>query len=366
MSVIHTGPAYADTGNAGINRDAGDDSKEAREALVHVGVSCQSSRPLAVAPGRLFYAAFGTFVRIPRAMTATLCEAFRMVLDAGSVDAVLFARRPLLFSDDLIVINSTCFPGESVLPECGDSRIWSTHWVHQSTVLNSGAVAAFMTHGGVTSAAEAFRSRIPVAVLPLFGDQPWHARRMVDMGVGVDIPRTARSSEIAELLLRLIADTPRHKAAMNALVASETVAAGLGPGLTAAHKARKLLEVVAAGGMDNPLQRLVDPAWAVYAVPDASAATTVFTHAGIGAAAFVLLPQILVLVCIGLCALCCRRHAAFYYRRVRPGRVPFCSLSMVHSLYLCSTRMSGAGKAAAFALFALCARTFREAVRKAQ
>lgn len=61
--------------------------------------SCGASRPLIVAPGRLIFAAFGTLVRLPKALLSDLCGAAAALVDAGEADAALIARRPLGFND---------------------------------------------------------------------------------------------------------------------------------------------------------------------------------------------------------------------------------------------------------------------------
>ena len=89
-----------------------------------------------------------------------------------------------------------------------------------------------------------------------------------------------------------------HIAAIDALVAAETLVSGVGgPELTSSVKALQLLEIAAAGGVNNTLQRLVDPVWAVYAAPDASATSTLFTLAGLGAIFSLAFPFVTCLFC---------------------------------------------------------------------
>lgn len=176
-SVIHLGPPYAATAAAaaGSGRLLLPGVSAAAGGRIAVDVPCSASRPLVVAPGRLLLAAYGTNVRVPLERSAALCAAFTAVLDAGAADAVLFARRPLLFEDDAGSMARSCAPG-GVLPECGDPRIWSVSWAPQRAALASGAVSAFLTHGGYSSVNEAFAARVPVAVMPVFADQPLQVR----------------------------------------------------------------------------------------------------------------------------------------------------------------------------------------------
>ncbi len=55
---------------------------------------------------------------------------------------------------------------------CGDGRVAAVRWVEQRTLLFSGRTVAFVTHGGYSSLAETLSAAVPVAVLPVFGDQP--------------------------------------------------------------------------------------------------------------------------------------------------------------------------------------------------
>jgi predicted glycosyltransferase len=45
----------------------------------------------------------------------------------------------------------------------------------------------FVTHGGCNSFHEALLHRVPVVVVPFFGDQALVARRAAELGIGVDL-----------------------------------------------------------------------------------------------------------------------------------------------------------------------------------
>ena len=105
-----------------------------------------------------------------------------------------------------------------------------------------------------------------------------------------------------------------HVAAIDALVDAETVAAGLSPAMSSAKKAVQLLSIMAVGGINNTLQRLVDPTWAVYAELAADSASASFvTIASTGATIAVLFPTLLYALCMAavcrcMCPLRCNRR----------------------------------------------------------
>lgn len=64
----------------------------------------------------------------------------------------------------------------------------------------------FATHGGYNSVREALRSGVPLAVLPLFGDQMHNAERVAELGLGERIEE-AEADEVAKTCARVLADT---------------------------------------------------------------------------------------------------------------------------------------------------------------
>jgi len=64
----------------------------------------------------------------------------------------------------------------------------------------------FATHGGYNSVREALRSGVPMAVLPLFGDQMHNAERVTELGLGLRIEE-AEAEEVAKTCARVLEDT---------------------------------------------------------------------------------------------------------------------------------------------------------------
>ncbi|MEV0397014.1 glycosyltransferase [Polymorphospora rubra] len=72
--------------------------------------------------------------------------------------------------------------GRAVLPTYPAN--WAVHdRVDQQRILSRADV--FVTHGGSNSFHEALLARVPVVVVPFFGDQPLVARRAAELGIGI-------------------------------------------------------------------------------------------------------------------------------------------------------------------------------------
>ncbi len=211
-------------------------------------------------PSRLLLVAFGTLVKIPRIIVDMFCRAFRQVLDANWVDAVVFARRPLDFVDsDTLAVDCR----DDLSAACGDdSRLWSTTWVNQQELLDSGAVGVFFTHGGYSSLTEALAARTPVVVLPNFGDQPDNADATWARGVGLVVSKQDGQAEIVAALTTVLRDRDRFVSRIDEMLHVDRLASGGGQPFA---KAADLIALAATG--DHALQRLVSPVWSHYAAP---------------------------------------------------------------------------------------------------
>ena len=85
-------------------------------------------------------------------------------------------------------------------------------WVLQQEVL--GHAAAALVHGGSGSTLGALAAGVPLAVLPLFADQPQNARRVAEVGAGVAVEPNREDLEatVAPLreALRTVLDDPAY------------------------------------------------------------------------------------------------------------------------------------------------------------
>lgn len=240
-------------------------------------VHCSKKRPLIVGKKRLLLAAFGTHFEVPKHAVQRLCEAFRIVLNSGSIDKVVFSRRPLDFdeSDDDVKQCKTTVIDD--LSSCNDDRIWSTTWINQKELLDSGAVGLFLTHGGYSSILEATEARLPFVVLPVFADQNFNALVVADAGMAETIQKTDSPIVIASALMKVLQNPTRYLDNAKSSITSAGISAGLlsydnNGKLVQINsmqaKGADLIEKIAAEGVNNSLQRLVPDEWSHYAHKD--------------------------------------------------------------------------------------------------
>lgn len=240
-------------------------------------VHCSEKRPLIVGKKRLLLAAFGTHFEVPKHAVQRLCEAFRIVLNSGSIDKVVFSRRPLDFdeSDDDVKQCKTTVIDD--LSSCNDDRIWSTTWINQKELLDSGAVGLFLTHGGYSSILEATEARLPFVVLPVFADQNFNALVVADAGMAEAIQKTDSPIVIASALMKVLQNPTRYLDNAKSSITSAGISAGLlsydnNGKLVQINsmqaKGADLIEKIAAEGVNNSLQRLVPDGWSHYAHKD--------------------------------------------------------------------------------------------------
>ncbi|WP_053226779.1 glycosyltransferase [Solirubrobacter soli] len=99
-------------------------------------------------------------------------------------------------------------------------------WVPQSAVM--GHAAAMVGHGGSGSTLAAMAAGLPLAVVPLFADQPENAQRVADVGAGL---RLDGVSELAEAV-RALLDDPSYgenaRAVAGEIAALESVTHAVG------------------------------------------------------------------------------------------------------------------------------------------
>ena len=89
-------------------------------------------------------------------------------------------------------------------------------WVPQNMVMPH--TAAMVGHGGSGSTLMAMAAGLPLAVVPLFADQPHNARRIAELGAGMARSPEAVSAGLADAVRALI-DEPRYRRAAQAVAA---------------------------------------------------------------------------------------------------------------------------------------------------
>ncbi len=104
----------------------------------------------------------------------------------------------------LVTVGEHADPAElGALP----SSVHVERWVPQAAVMPH--AAAMVSHGGAGTTLAALAAGVPMAVLPLFADQPLNARRVAELGAGVAL---ADVGELRGAVLDLL-DDPRYRAA---------------------------------------------------------------------------------------------------------------------------------------------------------
>ena len=81
-------------------------------------------------------------------------------------------------------------------------------WVPQAAVMRT--AAAWVGHGGAGSVLSALAAGVPMALVPMFADQPFNARLIADLGAGLalDGPSSIAALEPA---VRTLLDDPRFR-----------------------------------------------------------------------------------------------------------------------------------------------------------
>jgi UDP:flavonoid glycosyltransferase YjiC (YdhE family) len=86
-------------------------------------------------------------------------------------------------------------------------------WVPQRGVMRS--TAALVCHGGSGTVTTALAAGVPMAVVPLFADQPWNAERVAAVGAGVALMGGPQAmGGLREAVAALIADPAYREAAV--------------------------------------------------------------------------------------------------------------------------------------------------------
>ena len=97
------------------------------------------------------------------------------------------------------------------------SDVVVARWVPQGAVLN--ACAAVVTHAGAGTTIDALIRGVPLVCVPQGADQFHHARRVDELGAGIDLPTERRSpAEVGDAVTQVLAD-PSYRARAEQLAA---------------------------------------------------------------------------------------------------------------------------------------------------
>jgi rhamnosyltransferase subunit B len=105
----------------------------------------------------------------------------------------------------------------------GNDRIFIAQYAPHSQLMPRGAVT--IHQGGIGTTAQALRAGKPMIVVPYSHDQPDNARRCVQLGVGLTIPRKRFTAKHLEEALRAAPKCNELAASMGTLIQSEDAVA---------------------------------------------------------------------------------------------------------------------------------------------
>lgn len=119
-------------------------------------------------------------------------------------------------------------------------------WIPQGEVMSQ--AAAMVGHGGAGSTLSALAAGVPMALIPLFADQPHNARRVAELGAGIALERgTDSASELGAAVHSLMTDGSYRRRA--AELAEEIQA------LPPVDEAAQMLAAIARDGRLAPVAR---------------------------------------------------------------------------------------------------------------
>lgn len=130
----------------------------------------------ALPPGaRVVYVAFGSHAKLPKWFNAKVAAG---VVSASSDCYVLVSSKDL---DISAIANEVPHLPHSEI----ERRVRVEKWVPQRRLLEHPSIALFVSHGGLSSIAESVDAKVPLLIIPFFGDQPRNAFLIQDAGVGL-------------------------------------------------------------------------------------------------------------------------------------------------------------------------------------
>ncbi|BBG96983.1 UDP-Glycosyltransferase superfamily protein [Prunus dulcis] len=100
---------------------------------------------------------------------------------------------------------------EEVLPEgflerVGEKGVIVEGWAPQAKILNHSSVGGFVSHCGWSSVLESIKFGVPIIAMPMHLDQPINSRLVEEVGVGVEVKRTAEGSLERKEVAKVIRD----------------------------------------------------------------------------------------------------------------------------------------------------------------
>ncbi|XP_021818202.1 beta-D-glucosyl crocetin beta-1,6-glucosyltransferase-like [Prunus avium] len=105
---------------------------------------------------------------------------------------------------------------EEVLPEgflgrVGEKGVIVEGWAPQAKILKHSSVGGFVSHCGWSSVLESIKFGVPIIAMPMHLDQPINSRLVEEVGVGVEVKRTAEGSLERKEVAKVIRDVMAKK-----------------------------------------------------------------------------------------------------------------------------------------------------------
>ncbi|CAL2239958.1 unnamed protein product [Prunus armeniaca] len=105
---------------------------------------------------------------------------------------------------------------EEVLPEgflerVGEKGAIVEGWAPQAKILKHSSIGGFVSHCGWSSVLESIKFGVPIIAMPMHLDQPINSRLVEEVGVGVEVKRTAEGSLERKEVAKVIRDVVAQK-----------------------------------------------------------------------------------------------------------------------------------------------------------
>ena len=97
------------------------------------------------------------------------------------------------------------FMFKGYIPSLLDANIKVVSWLPQNDLLAHKDIKAFVSHVGHHSLYESAYHGVPVVAIPLFGDQPFNAKKVEYFGLGIAVDhQTVNAQQLLEAIERVV------------------------------------------------------------------------------------------------------------------------------------------------------------------
>ena len=93
-----------------------------------------------------------------------------------------------------------------VVPRKLPGNVKMLSWIPQGDLLGHPNTRAFITHGGSKGQMEAIHNAVPMVTIPMFGDQPYNAKRVAHRGFGVTLDKEFTGEQLLQAIKTVTQD----------------------------------------------------------------------------------------------------------------------------------------------------------------